>query len=357
MNHISIVHLEILFKQQVYESKLEFKILKEQVSQGAKKILKMSATLEELNQYWDSIIAKAQEMKQQMNQEMEKKLQEIKEEQNKLDVLTNKVKQVSPLVKDVVKLNVGGKKFATSRDNLLKEPSFFTGLLSANFAVERDEKGAIFIDRNPKYFQFILDYLRNEKIDLKLIDAKEHSALLEEIQFYEIGSLIAQLVPSSTVEPLQFLPEYVTERITLSDNNTSLTVADGGTKYDCAMLCDKRATRWKVIIKRIQSANGGFCLGVANKDSFKKSGKNYSGTNTYLLCSNGNFIKPGGDHKSICGQLNINGCEVEVLYKNGTLAFKLDGKDLGEAASGVPDNLYPAFDFLYGCSISIQQLE
>ena len=66
---------------------------------------------------------------------------------------------------DIVHLNVGGKKFSTSRQtltqvqsiistfsissfsNLQVQDTFFTGLLSGRIQTSRDEQGAIFIDR------------------------------------------------------------------------------------------------------------------------------------------------------------------------------------------------------------------
>lgn len=64
---------------------------------------------------------------------------------------------------EVIRLNIGGYKYWT-KQTLLQHgaKNFFSGLLSetSNFAVVKDEKGFIFIDRNGKYFEPILDYLR-----------------------------------------------------------------------------------------------------------------------------------------------------------------------------------------------------
>ena len=64
---------------------------------------------------------------------------------------------------DIIHLNVGGKKFSTSRQTLTQvqilllhmssfsnwqvQDTFFTGLLSGRIQTSRDEQGAIFIDR------------------------------------------------------------------------------------------------------------------------------------------------------------------------------------------------------------------
>lgn len=62
---------------------------------------------------------------------------------------------------DIVNLNVGGKRFSTSKTTLTQvAETFFTSLLSGRIQSLRDEHGAIFIDRDPELFSIILNYLR-----------------------------------------------------------------------------------------------------------------------------------------------------------------------------------------------------
>lgn len=61
---------------------------------------------------------------------------------------------------NVVKLNVGGSKYITTKTTLCKS-SYFAGLLSGKFRVDSDGDGNIFIDRNGIYFGYILEYLRS----------------------------------------------------------------------------------------------------------------------------------------------------------------------------------------------------
>ncbi|KAG8230987.1 hypothetical protein J437_LFUL003945, partial [Ladona fulva] len=93
---------------------------------------------------------------------------------------------------DIVHLNVGGTRYSTSRHTLTWIPdSFFTALLSGRISSLRDETNAIFIDRDPKLFSVILNYLRTGDIDLKNVDIR---VLKHEAEFYGIAPLVKRLI-------------------------------------------------------------------------------------------------------------------------------------------------------------------
>ncbi|KAK6630971.1 hypothetical protein RUM44_003143 [Polyplax serrata] len=95
-------------------------------------------------------------------------------------------------VGDIVHLNVGGRRFSTSRQTLTWIPdSFFTALLSGRIPSLRDETGAIFIDRDPQYFSIILNYLRTKDIDLNVTDLR---VLRQEAEYYGIAPLVKRLM-------------------------------------------------------------------------------------------------------------------------------------------------------------------
>uniref|UniRef100_A0ABD2WRN8 BTB domain-containing protein n=1 Tax=Trichogramma kaykai TaxID=54128 RepID=A0ABD2WRN8_9HYME len=95
-------------------------------------------------------------------------------------------------VGDIVHLNVGGTRFSTSRQTLSWIPdSFFTALLSNRIASRRDESGALFIDRDPKIFSVILNYLRTKDIDLTGVNIR---TLKHEAEFYGITPLVKRLI-------------------------------------------------------------------------------------------------------------------------------------------------------------------
>lgn len=70
-----------------------------------------------------------------------------------------------PSSSDIIHLNVGGQRFSTSRQTLTWIPdTFFTAMLNGLISTNRDEQGSIFIDRDPKLFSIILNYLRTKEL-------------------------------------------------------------------------------------------------------------------------------------------------------------------------------------------------
>lgn len=87
-------------------------------------------------------------------------------------------------VQDMVALNVGGAHFVTRRETLLRQNSFFSGLLEE---CRPTHTGTIFIDRDPAQFRHILNYLRGTSTFPPSV-----SALLElcgEAEFYCLDGL------------------------------------------------------------------------------------------------------------------------------------------------------------------------
>lgn len=84
---------------------------------------------------------------------------------------------------NVVRLNVGGVLYITTRTTLLEhENSYFTGLLSGRFDVTKLEDGSVFIDRNGALFAPILEFMRTGM--LRIPPGTDHQAVLDEADFY-----------------------------------------------------------------------------------------------------------------------------------------------------------------------------
>ncbi len=115
----------------------------------------------------------------------------------------------------MINLNVGGYLFTTSLTTLLKyEDSMLAVMFSGRHDIVKDENGRYFIDRDGKYFRYILNFIRSNDLP------PENEALhvLKEAEFFCLTRLLEKL---ETVAPKvislrrreyfrQLIPDYET---------------------------------------------------------------------------------------------------------------------------------------------------
>ncbi|XP_053619777.1 BTB/POZ domain-containing protein KCTD9 [Plodia interpunctella] len=136
-------------------------------------------------------------------------------------------------VSDWITLNIGGKRFTTSRSTILaKEPlSMLARMFDDNNMYlmtpsATDKKGAYLIDRSPEYFDPILNYLRHGEVILN--NNVNPRGVLEEAIFYGIESMIPQLNQlieesrSSIVNNQALTRMDVVRSIIMTSNSTEL---------------------------------------------------------------------------------------------------------------------------------------
>uniref|UniRef100_A0A673H9Z3 BTB/POZ domain-containing protein KCTD9 n=1 Tax=Sinocyclocheilus rhinocerous TaxID=307959 RepID=A0A673H9Z3_9TELE len=95
---------------------------------------------------------------------------------------------------DWITLNVGGRRFTTTRSTLVKEPESMLAHMFRDKDVwgnKQDEQGAYLIDRSPDYFEPILNYLRHGQLIIS--DGINLLGVLEEARFFGIERLAEQL--------------------------------------------------------------------------------------------------------------------------------------------------------------------
>ena len=94
---------------------------------------------------------------------------------------------------DVVRLNVGGLIYTTSRATLCKYPDSMLGaMFSGDYDVTYDESGCVFIDRDETIFRHVLNFLRSSKLILPQ-KFEDCDSLESEADFYQIQPLIGAL--------------------------------------------------------------------------------------------------------------------------------------------------------------------
>ncbi|PRP85173.1 K+ channel tetramerization domain-containing protein [Planoprotostelium fungivorum] len=114
------------------------------------------------------------------------RIEELVDLENKRAALDALMEERASKAKSKIVIDVGGKKFSTSRDTLLSNgDNFFSALLRGQHW-QPDEDGSYFIDRNPKYFAIILDYLRTREMVLDHLTWREMECLCREFDFYQV---------------------------------------------------------------------------------------------------------------------------------------------------------------------------
>jgi len=103
----------------------------------------------------------------------------------------------------IVELNIGGATFATSLTTLRADAdSMLAALFSGDYQLDTDSAGRAFIDRDGRYFYYILNYLRGVRQSAPG-DPQVLEAVLEEARYFGLERLSMQLQahsPTSIVE-------------------------------------------------------------------------------------------------------------------------------------------------------------
>ncbi|CAI4222232.1 unnamed protein product [Auanema sp. JU1783] len=107
---------------------------------------------------------------------------------------------------EIIRLNVGGASYSTTKQTLSQEPnSIFSQLnnQSSQFpnGIVKLNDGVWFIDRDGDLFSHILQYLRSGKLILPE-GFREFARLRDETEFYQIESLREKLIASSPINTM-----------------------------------------------------------------------------------------------------------------------------------------------------------
>ncbi|KAH3764702.1 K+ channel tetramerization subfamily protein [Pelomyxa schiedti] len=122
----------------------------------------------------------------------------------------------------IVRLNVGGVIYMTTKDTLVSRgESFFTGLMSGRIPTLKDETGALFIDRNGKLFEPILDYMRTGLLEVP--PGCSESLIQREADFYQI------VLPPSTSSSGGRGASLLTKHFSLLPNSPSTYTVQSNT--------------------------------------------------------------------------------------------------------------------------------
>lgn len=108
-------------------------------------------------------------------------------------VVTADVQDVTGSEEKIVTLNVGGKKYQTTKITLKKHPRFLKGLHSNEFGTHLQESESYFIDRDPVLFVHIMRYLRESAIHQDLKDIMLYKQLEREATYFCLTNMVVKI--------------------------------------------------------------------------------------------------------------------------------------------------------------------
>jgi len=249
----------------------------------------------------------------EISNQVQERLREIEEKEKRWLELEEKIKHCAAQAKTKIKLDVGGKIFSTSKSTLLAfEGSYFHAMLSSGHW-KPDEDGVYFIDRNPKFFNIILDYMRTGKIDVTDLNHKELTKLLDDLDYFQIqhplsNPLSIPSIPTSKILDinmqnilLSMLPPGGGRRIfkLVHDSNKGIIAKD----FDQAV---KGLGPTLIVIKSTTD----YVFGAYVQDTWGQGGSWIEGSKDTFLFTFGNNSTPvkllhcgkgNGIHISSCG--------------------------------------------------------
>jgi len=92
---------------------------------------------------------------------------------------------LNKIQKGQVKLDVGGKLYSTSVSTLTSIPDSMLGaMFSGRYELIKNDEGRIFIDRDGKYFRYILEFLRDGEWDLPETDTVLLKKIIKDISYF-----------------------------------------------------------------------------------------------------------------------------------------------------------------------------
>jgi len=139
---------------------------------------------------------------QKVTSGLQEEIQTLTKERDELGVAPHK------LPKGRIVLDVGGESFASTFETLTKVPDSWIGrMFSGRFPLKVNEDGAILIDRDGKYFDYILKFLRSypNHQKIKMSDRIEFEEFKQEVEFYGLTKAMFGDVDTSIPDNLDWL--------------------------------------------------------------------------------------------------------------------------------------------------------
>lgn len=264
---------------------------------------------------------------------------EVTEKIARWSELKLKVQELAVAAKEQVKLEFRGTFFTTCKSTLMKTPWFEAQV--SRWEPDEDS-GAYFIDRNPRFVDFILDYLRNGSWSLDRFDKRLLPELEQELEYFNIESDVALAVNC------HWDPNCVGQRVTLSEKNMLATMQGGGNDgWNSAVRGSSPVTYVKYQL--VSTGNPNYTMIGLATATLQISGNNYSTCGCFIYTENGTRYGKGNIAPGFVAlSAIVAGDFLEFQYDktSGLVSAKKGSQARFVPVSiGFSGDLYPAIDF------------
>jgi hypothetical protein len=145
-------------------------------------------------------------------------MKEIETREHKWKSMEEKCQKIYTCQKDIVRFNVGGKKFSTTAKTLVNFPGTLFAKLIESGRLDLDKE--IFLDRSAYMFPFILNYIRTGQINYKLLNNNQLTILKYDAEYYNLASIVRDL--NERLKEIEFI-SFTTSGVYTSSGRTAGT--------------------------------------------------------------------------------------------------------------------------------------
>jgi predicted esterase YcpF (UPF0227 family) len=129
-----------------------------------------------------------------LEKEFENKLKHVDDKEKKFKEIDKQIEELVNTKDTIIKLNIGGKYFQTKMSTLLNiKDTLFYKLISKSVENNEEFTKEIFIDRNYKQFQILLDYMRTKKYSIKHLNKYELEDFESEVRYYGFNEILDEI--------------------------------------------------------------------------------------------------------------------------------------------------------------------
>lgn len=288
-----------------------------------------------------------------LNSAIDEKLNILDAAQKKYDTTIARVSEDTRKRDGWVKLDVGGRIFASTKSNFLRwKGTYFHELLQSDLW-NPDIDGAHCIDRDPALFDRVMTSLRTgNSVDFTGLSLQEANRLQEEIDYYQLEA--------DNVRP-KLLPGSLKWDENLCNPDLRITGRGRTVKSGCyewsACLCASPPDLPSFTVRLKGQVDT--WLGYAKEKAFRIDDTNYTCSGWFLSCSTGK-LNSGFGHCNISYTKPLAPNSLVTVYFDKaakTISYEINGEQLGIAFCEVfcgDGCLFPCAELWEGSIVTLQ---